>query len=209
MKEKTKIVLADDHPLVRQAVRDYLEQLHDFAVVAEVGRGAELEAVVREHRPDLLLLDLTMEEGFDPAETVIRLREIHPPLKVLVLSARDETTWVLRMLEAKADGYIIKTEPPHLLTQALRAVMAGEPWFSQRLTQSLAAGYWHSEALEPHERRLLQALADGKTLREIAPQILMVSERRAYDYLSSAMEKLDAHSRSEAVATAMRQKVIE
>ncbi|OQY20812.1 MAG: hypothetical protein B6I34_08295 [Anaerolineaceae bacterium 4572_32.1] len=209
MKEKTKIVLADDHPLIRQAVRDYLEQLPDFAVVAEVGRGAELEAVVREHRPGLLLLDLTMEEGFDPPQAVARLREIHPPLKVLVLSAHDETTWVLRMVEAKADGYVIKTEPPHLLDEAMRAVMAGERWFSRKLMQSLASGYWHSEALEPHERRLLQGLADGETLREIASETLMVSERSAYDYLSSAMEKLSAHSRAEAVAKAMRQKVIE
>lgn len=209
MKQKTKIVLADDHPLVRQGVRDYLSQSSDFSVVAEVSRGADLEAVVREHRPDLLLLDLSMEAGFDPAETVIRLREIQPSLKVLVLSAHDETTWALRMLEAKADGYIIKTESPHLLNEAVRAVMAGGPWFSQRLMQSLASGYWHSQALEPHERRLLQGLADGKTLRDIASETLMVSERSAYDYLSNAMEKLRAHSRAEAVAKAMRQKVIE
>lgn len=205
----TTIVLADDHPLIRHAVRDFLTRSPGLKVVAEVGQGKELENIVQKHRPDLLILDLVMEEGFDPVKAVHRLREILPSLKILILSAHEETTWVLRMVEARVDGYVLKTEAKHALLQAVRSVMAGEPWYSQRLMRILATGYWHSEALEPHERLLIQGLANGKTLREIAAETLIVSERTAYDYLASATEKLDARSRAEAVAKAMRQKVIE
>ena len=203
-----RLVLADDHPLVSHAIREYLQRSPDIQVVAVVERCAELDGIIREHHPDMVLLDISMESGCSPTSAIRRLRRIQPALKIVVLSAHGEVYWVLEMLEARVDGYIHKTEPLTILAQAIRKVAAGEVWFSHHLLNGLAAEYDRQQALDEHERVLLQAIADGKDLTTLSAN-LHVSKRTAERYLASAIKKLGVRSRLEAVAIALRQGVIE
>jgi DNA-binding NarL/FixJ family response regulator len=203
-----RLVLADDHPLISHAIREYLHRSPDIHVVAVVERCADLDGVIREHHPDMLLLDLSMEPGCSPTSTIRRLRRIQPALKIVVLSAHGEVYWVLEMLEARVDGYIHKTEPLPVLAEAVRRVAAGEVWFSHHLLNALAAEYDRRQVLDEHERVLLQAIADGKDLTTLSAN-LHVSRRTAERYLASVIKKLGVGSRLEAVTLALRQGVIE
>jgi len=203
-----RIVLADDHPAILDAVRRYLEPLPDLDVVAVVDQGATLETVVREHRPDLLILDLEMEQGFSPANMVPRLGEIHPALKVLVFSAHDEPETVREMFRAGAEGYAHKVESMDNLVRAIRSVAAGDFWLSDRLTQCLVEGYWLGDkALPEYEVAVLQSIADDKSLSEIAEELHVV-ERTVRRYLYEAMARLGTRTRSAAVAEALRRGLI-
>jgi two-component system response regulator DesR len=207
--KETRIVLADDHPAILEALERQLESLPDLQVVAAVSQGADLESAVREHGPDLLILDLEMEPGFNPAEVMPRLQEIHPRLKVLVFSAHDEPGTVREMLQAGADGYAHKVEPMDALVRAIQTVAGGEFWLSKRLAEALVEGYWLTDqALPAHERAVLQGVADGETMPQIATQ-LAVAERTARRYLYDAMARLNACTRTAAVAEALRKGLIE
>jgi len=203
-----RIVLADDHPAILDAIRQLLEPMPDLEVVAAVDQGATLETVVREHRPDLLVMDLEMEQGFNPADMVPRLRAIHPDLKVLVFSAHDEPETVREMLRAGADGYAHKVEAMDNLVRAIRSVATGDSWLSDRLTQSLVEGYWLRDmALPEYEVAVLQSIADDKSLSEIAEELHVV-ERTVRRYLYEAMARLNTRTRSAAVAEALRRGLI-
>ena len=203
-----RLVLADDHPVVSHAIQEYLHRSPDIHVVAVVERCADLDGVIREHHPDMLLFDLSMESGCSPTSTIRRLRAIQPTLKIVVLSAHGEVHWVRDMLEARVDGYIHKTEPLPVLAQAIRRVAAGEVWFSHHLLNALAADYDRQQVLDERERLLLQALADGKDMTTLAAS-LDISTRTAERCLTHAIKKLGVSSRLEAVTLALRQGVIE
>jgi DNA-binding NarL/FixJ family response regulator len=203
-----RLAMADDHPVVSHAIQEYLDRDPDIAVVAIANGYEALDAVVREHRPDLVLLDISMEPGWSPTATIHHLRQIHPSLKVMIYSAHDEAYWVLRMMEARVDGYVHKTEPLPVLLEAIRRAAAGEVWFSHHLLNTLAAQYDQQYVLEEQERVLLQAIADGENLNALSVS-LHISKRTAERHLSRALEKLGADSRVEAVATALRLGMIE
>ena len=207
---ETTIVLADDHPVIRQAVRQALESVPSLRVVAEADSGGKLEDIIREHRPHLLILDLEMEPAFDPVRAIELLREIHPKLKVIIFSVHNESHTVMKMMATKANGYAYKGEPLTELLAAIRAVANGATWYSPGLLQDLATEYWQDPEvmLEEHERLVLQHIADGMAVRAIAARLL-VSERSVHHYLSTAMQKLDAQTRTQAVAKALRRRLIE
>jgi DNA-binding NarL/FixJ family response regulator len=198
----------DDHPPIRHAIASYLSREPDFEVVAELDRGAEVEPAIREHEPDLLILDLSMEEGFDPEPVVRRLQGNHPDLRIVILSAHDEPRWVQVMIEAGIPGYVIKTEPPHVFLDKVRAVLNGRIGYSESLLESFAAHYGHNAALTAHEQRLLQGIANGKTTKELCAEF-SVAERTLRGYLSEAFQKLGVQSRGAAVAEALRRGLIE
>jgi DNA-binding NarL/FixJ family response regulator len=176
--------------------------------VAVVERCADLESVIRDHHPDMLLLDISMDPGWSPTSAIRRLRKIKPALKIVVLSAHGEAYWVLEMLEASVDGYIHKTESLSTVAQAIRKVAAGEVWFSHHLLNALVAEYEQRQVLDERERLLLQALANGEDISTLAAT-LDVSTRTAHRCLSSVIKKLGVSSRLEAVTLALRRGVIE
>jgi DNA-binding NarL/FixJ family response regulator len=213
MKEekRTRILLAEDHTSVRQAFIDYLERIPEFQIVAQVERGADLSKTVSQHRPDLLLLDLQMERGFNPTQAVPRLREIQPNLKVLVLTAVSHPRQVIAMMDAGADGYVHKSERLPTLVSAIRSVMAGDIWLSDSLGQLLVEGGWVRDLrgrLDQREIHILENLAAGKTINAIALD-LTINERRVYEILAEIREKLGAQSNSQAVALAVRMGLID
>jgi DNA-binding NarL/FixJ family response regulator len=206
-KDKKRVVIVDDHPYVRNGIRKCLNGTSDFQVLAELDSSVGLEDALREHRPDLLLLDLSMEEGFEPVVTVQRLQEAFPDLKIVILSAHDEPRWVRMMHDIGVSGFVHKTEPPPNLLEALRSVMGGTRWFSRDLLQVMVDHYFHRAALDPTETYILQGVADGKTTIEIAGE-MSVSDRTVREYLQHALEKLEVQSRAEAVAEAIRRGLI-
>jgi DNA-binding NarL/FixJ family response regulator len=206
--EHTRVIIVDDHPMVRQGVRDYLNRAPDIKVVADLEEAADLEAALEEHRPDLLLLDLIMDPGFDPLKTVKWLQRAYPDLKIVILSAHDEARWLKLMMDAGVPGYIHKTERPSVLLEGIRKVMDGGQWYSHRLLQAFADEYGHDSALNPHEQLILQKIADGKETKEVAGE-MSLSERTVRGYISNVIKKLGARSRAGAVAEALRRGLIE
>jgi len=204
----TRIIIVDDHPMVRRGVRDYLNHAPDIKVVADLEEATDLEVALQEHRPDLLLLDLIMDPGFDPLKTVKWLQRAYPDLKIVILSAHDEARWLKLMMDAGVPGYIHKTENPPVLLEGIRKVMDGGQWYSHRLLQAFADEYGGASALNPHEQLVLQKIADGKGTKDVAGE-MSLSERTIRGYVSSAMQKLGVHSRAGAVAEALRRGLIE
>ena len=202
----TRIVLAEDHECVRQSICAWLANFPEFEVVAQVERGADLEAAIQEHHPDLLLLDLHMERGFDPTQAVPQLRQIRPDLKVLILTAVNNPRWVIAMMDAGADGYAHKRDRLPTLTTAIRSVMAGQIWLSERLGQALVEAEWVKDVrdkLSKRELRILEKLAAGQPVKTIALSI-KVSPRKLYRELAELRGKLHVQSNSHAVALAVR-----
>jgi DNA-binding NarL/FixJ family response regulator len=206
--EKTRVLIVDDHPSVRRGIASYLDAAPYLEVVGEAAEAAQLEPAIREHRPDLLLLDLRLGPSFDPLTTVRWLQRSYPQLQVVILSAYDEARWVKLMLEAGVPGFIHKAEPPAVLLQGIRAVLAGEQWFSYRLLRAFAGEYGRDSALSPHEQLILQRIANGLLTREVASE-MRLSERTIRGYVSGAIQKLGARSRAAAVAEAFRRGLIE
>jgi DNA-binding NarL/FixJ family response regulator len=206
--EHTRAIIVDDHPVVRQGIRDYLDRELDITVVADLEKAADLEAALQEHHPDLLLLDLILEPDFDPLQTVKWLQRTYPDLKIVILSAHGEARWLKLMKDAGVPGYIHKTEDPRVVLKGIRTVMNGEQWYSQRLLQAFVEEYEDASALSPHELLILQKFADDKETKEVAAE-MSLSNRTIRGYASKAIQKLGVRSRAGAVAEALRRGLIE
>lgn len=197
-----RIVIADDHAVVREGIRSVLESDEALRVVAEAGSGEEAIAAVEEHEPDVIVLDITMPgtSGFDVAST---LRNQRPRVGVLILSMHDHPEYVLRAVRAGADGYVLKSAAPTELRRAVRAVARGEQVFGPHVTQQLGAAlreegtrrqsHERLEQLTPREAEVLAAVAAGRTSREIADD-LGISHRTVESHRESIMRKLDIRS---------------
>jgi DNA-binding NarL/FixJ family response regulator len=200
--------MVDDHPVARRGICSYLDDADDFEVVAQSGDPKDLDELIQRHRPDILILDLNMGAAFDPIATVQRLQATFADLKIVIMSAHAEPRWGRLMHEASIDGYIHKTAQPYEVLMGLRAVMNGDRWFSRVVLQAMADHYFEESALNTQQTFIIQGVADGKTVVEIAGE-LGVSERTMRDYMQQIMGKLGVQSRAEAVAEAIRRGLIE
>ncbi len=209
---KITIMLADDHPLFRKALRHELENQPDFVVVAEAANGEEAVKMAIEIVPDVVIIDISMPK-INGIEATRQIRAKCPPVAVLVLTVHDETEHILSILQAGAAGYLLKTAFGEEVVQAVRAVIAGEnvlsPEVFQRIIKSalrhltkpvlLDAG----EKITAREQEILQLLATGLNNRDIA-QRLDLSEYTVKSYLAEVFCKLKASNRTEAVIVALR-----
>jgi DNA-binding NarL/FixJ family response regulator len=207
------VVLADDHPVVRAGVKTMLERESDLHVVGEIGDGTQVESLTRYWQPDVLVLDVNMP-GLDPVATTRRLREQHPRLHILVLTAYDDDAYVTGLLSAGATGYLLKEEALDTLVAAIRAVARGESWLSQRIAGRLArkavapARAAEAEPLTPREREVLRLLALGLSNDEIAER-LFITKRTVQNHVSAIYGKLGLDSRAEAVLYAIRHGIVD
>jgi two-component system response regulator DesR len=149
-----------------------------------------------------VILDLELERGFVPEKAVSEIRSIAPDAKIVVYSGHGELPLVERMTDLKVEGYILKTEKMEIVVHAIETVLAGERWISPTIALILADKYSHA-SLTPTERSVLQMLADGQNVKQIATQ-MQRSERSVRDYVSSAVGKMRAKSREQAIADAVR-----
>jgi DNA-binding NarL/FixJ family response regulator len=193
-----RVLIADDHALVREGIRRVLDDDPGFDVVAEAADGRQAIARVDETEPDVAILDISMPE-LSGLEAARRLRDEHPALKVLILSMHDESEYVMRAVHAGAAGYLLKDDAgPALLRQAVRAVHAGDSFFSPavatRLTEALRGGSSGAgdplELLTARELEVLRLVAGGNSNKQIAAE-LGISRRTVESHRESLMRKIE------------------
>lgn len=212
-----RVLLADDHTLVRQGLRRILESQPDLAVVAEAGSGDEAIELARIHRPDLALLDVGMK-GLNGLEALSQLRRLYPSLAILMLSMHADERYVLRAVREGASGYLLKDCVEEELIEAIAAVRHGGQFFSpevQKLVQRRAATVFSGtspaddryESLTDRERHIYQLLAEGNSNKEIA-SLLNLSLHTVETHRSRIMEKLGLHSAAELVLSAVRRGLV-
>lgn len=212
-----RILIVDDHDLVREGMRALLEQDTDFEVTAEVGDGQEAVKRYRELRPDVVLMDLNLPGGLGGLEATEAILADDPGARIIILTQYENPEYIKRSLRLGAKGYLLKRSASGQLKEAIRTVHQG-----QRYLHPIAAGELvdlvsrgegldegdEFERLTPRERQVFKLLAEGKTSREIA-KYLGVSLKTAMTHRSNLMAKLNVHSRAEVIKLAIRRRVID
>ena len=203
------ILLADDHAVVRAGTRQFLETAADFHVVAEADDGAMARQMLAKYQPHIAILDIRMPHA-NGIEVTRWIRANYPDTRVLVLTAYDDTPYIKAVLEAGANGYLLKTAPPLTLIQAVRDIHAGKsfvgPAIAEKLMQAVsqrkpfAIDY---EQLTERELEVLRHAAKGETNKAIALH-LGISSRTAQGHLANIYSKLRVNSRTEAVMKAVQ-----
>ena len=209
-----RVVIADDHSLVRQGLRRYLDMAEDIEVVGEAADGAETLALVEQTKPDIALLDIRMPE-MDGLEAARRIRDKHPEIGVIMLTAYDDRQFVVEAVRSGARGYVLKARDAEHLIQTVRLVAGGNMVIDPQLVVALAEELSQAkerdrraETLTAREVEVLQLLAFGHTNRDIAEK-LYISPDTVKTHLEHIFEKLGASDRTAAVAEALRRRLIE
>lgn len=211
-----KILIADDHIVLREGLRALLESFHDWNVVGEASNGFEVLDLVEEHSPDLVILDLTMPKlsGF---ETISRLRKMPKAPAILVLSAKDDETSVGEAIKAGANGYLPKTSEQNELEFAITSLLKGQRYISPAIASAVINSQERSEEggvssplsnLSSREREVMKLLSEGTPNREVA-KILHVSPRTIDSHRANIMKKLGIKSNAELVQIALKYGMIE
>lgn len=197
---KVRVLLADDHAVVRSGIRHALQDLPDLEVVGEVGDGPSLVQSLKDLRPDLLVIDVTMPH-FEPVATIRQIRALYPEMKILVVSAYDDDAYVQGLLGAGVNGYHLKDQPLSDLRLAVQRVLAGERWISSNLIGKLLS---YSEFLAPsatltdRQREILGLLSRGYDNQNLAREIGL-SVKTVENHLTRIYRHLNVQSRLEAV----------
>ncbi|MFC9735774.1 response regulator [Streptomyces roseolus] len=203
-----RVLLVDDHQVVRRGLRTFLEVQDDIEVVGEAADGAEGVARAEELRPDVVLMDIKMP-GTDGIEALKRLRALANPAKVLIVTSFTEQRTVVPALRAGASGYVYKDIDPDALAGAIRSVHAGHVLLQPEVAGALLAqddpqgGTGRGTTLTEREREVLGLIADGRSNREIA-RALVLSEKTVKTHVSNILMKLDLADRTQAALWAVR-----
>lgn len=202
---KIRILLADDHKIVRLGLRALLSAERDLTVVGEAEDGAEAVSRALKLRPDVVVMDLMMPEMSGRAATEA-LHEKLPDTRIVILTSVASSDGIARTLEAGATGAVMKTSDDTALLSAIRAAAAGKRFISPDVKRLLASNP-PSEPLTPRQRDVLQSLTQGHTNRDISIR-LGISETRVEKLVNSLMAKIGAANRTEAVAIALREQLL-
>ena len=211
-----RVLLADDHAIVRRGLRSLLETEPQMSVVAEAADGHEAIRLAEEHHPDVAILDIGMPP-MNGIEVAARLRAIDQPPRVVVLSMHTDESYILRALAAGAQAYLLKDSTDEELLPALRAVASGKPFFSAAVSAALVEDYGrHLQSrgltdtfhlLTAREREVLQLLAEGRANKEVAA-LLEVGLSTVETHRANLMQKLNLHNTAEIVLYAVRKGII-
>ena len=211
MTQKLQVILADDHPVVRHGLRSLLER-EGFAVLGEASDGKEAITIARELRPDVAVLDLSMPlvSGLEAART---LQSEEVVRGVVLLTIHREDHYVLEALRAGIRGYVLKSQAPQDIAEAIRRVAKGGVYLSPGLSEVLIDAYVNKrepveDPLSPRERQVLQLVAEGKTTKEVAV-VLDISVKTADSHRTRLMKKLDIHETAGLVRYAIRRGIVE
>jgi DNA-binding NarL/FixJ family response regulator len=214
--KRIKVLIVDDHTLVRAGIRSLLALVEDIEVVGEASDGKEALIKVRQLRPDVVLMDLAMPV-MGGLEATRRLRKEFPGIKVLALTQYDDSEYVIPIIEAGARGFITKMSAFSELAAAIQAAYRGESYLSSTAATALVEEYQQKvpvegeqdpyQQLTDREREVLKLVAEGHASREIA-EMLIVSPKTVEWYKSSLMKKLNIHSRTDLIKFAIRKRVI-
>jgi DNA-binding NarL/FixJ family response regulator len=211
-----RLILADDHTLIRAGIRALLDRIDDVTTVAETGDGREALELIEKHRPDLALLDITMP-GLNGLEIASRLGSVSPSTKVIVLSVHATEQFVAKALRSGVSGYLLKDSAATELEVAIQAVAGGKTYLSPAISMRVVEGYLqHLDAGKPtdalgalsvRQREILQLIAEGKTTREIAG-LLDISVKTVEGHRAQLMDKLDIRDVPGLVRLAIREGLV-
>ena len=211
-----RVLLADDHGIVRRGLHYLLERSPGFEVIGEAGDGREAVRLAEELNPDVIVMDIAMPNlnGIDATAQIVRRR---PETGVIILSMHSDETYLVRALSAGAKGYLLKDSAEADLIRAVQAVSQGRPFFSPVIAQTLLEDYMRRlqqqnlkdsyDLLTDREKEVLQLLAEGKSNKEVA-SLLSLSLYTVETHRSNLMQKLNLHSTAEIVLYAVRKKII-
>ena len=213
---KIRVILAEDHAVVRQGTKHLLDRYPDIEVIGEAGDGEEAVTLVKELKPDVAIMDVRMPR-MSGIEATRRVKADFPEVAVLALTAHDDDEYVFALLESGANGYLLKTAEIEELVKAIRAVHAGQPALDPLITQKVVSQFMNGKSLPDvmaqvgdemdgltsRELEVLRMVAQGLTNKEVAQQ-LFISDRTVQAHLSSIFSKLQVSSRTEAVMHAIR-----
>jgi len=214
--KKIRILLADNHTILRNGIRALLEQEPDLEVVAEAEDGRAAVSLACQFKPDVAIIDIAMPL-LNGLEATRQIKKILPGVRVLVLSMHDNEEYIRQVLEAGAMGYILKDAAARELISAIRSVYQGEAVLSPAITRLVIEDYlrWggirpaeKDEILSPREREVLQLIAEGYTNKQIAG-ILTLSIKTVQAHRLNLMGKLNLHDRGELIKYAIQKKIIE
>jgi DNA-binding NarL/FixJ family response regulator len=209
------VILADDHPIVRQGLRHLLEMQPNYTVVGEASDGLEASQMTERLRPDVLVVDMMMP-GLNGLEVTRQVRQRSPGTRIIVLSMHNNEAYVLQALKRGASGYILKDSGPAEVVQAMDHVMLGKRYLSESISQNLIemllkqTGHLPSDPYEDltnREREVFQLTAEGGSNSEIAER-LCISPRTVEAHRANLMEKLGLHSQMDLLRYAVRRGVI-
>lgn len=209
---RLRILLADDHEMVRKGLRATIEGHRGWEVCGEARTGREAVAKAGELHPDIVVMDFGMPE-LNGMEATRQIRAAIPHAEVLILSMHDSEKLVHEMLAAGARGYILKTDAGDYLIAALQALSEHKPYFTPKVSAVVLQGYLNpltqeSPELTPREREIIQLIAEGKATKEIA-DALGISVKTAETHRTNLMRKLDLHSTAEVVRYAIRNQIVQ
>jgi two-component system response regulator NreC len=212
MKRKIRILLADDHKMVRQGFRLILSSQDDMEIVGETGNGREAVELAKALKPDVVVMDVTMPE-LNGIEATRRIQGISPHIRVLALSVHRDSVYVREIVRAGAEGYLLKESADTDLLAAVRVVAEGNSYLSPEVASAVLKDYRkHAtnplDLLSAREREILQSIAEGRTNKEIATR-LNLSVYTVDGHRTRIMEKLDLHSVSELVRFAVRNGLVD
>ena len=211
-----RLLLGDDHTLVRQGLRKILEERPDWHVVAEVGDGREAIRAALEHKPDVAILDVGMPllNGIDAAQQIVKRV---PEVRVLMLSMHSDEGYVTRAMEAGASGYMLKDSLGKDLIRGVESVAAGHAFFSPSIARLMVDDYTRRvtgkvvkdryESLSPREREIFQLIAEARTSKEVA-ELLEISPATVETHRARILQMLDIHNTAELVLYAVRRGII-
>jgi DNA-binding NarL/FixJ family response regulator len=212
-----RILIADDHEVVRAGVRSLLESQPDCEICGEAVTGRQVVALAQQLKPDVAILDITMPE-LNGLEATRQIRKVAPTVQILILSVHESEELVREILNAGAHGYVLKSDAGRELISAIQALRNHEPFFTSRVAQIALRAYRNKKptsdappspggVLTSREREVLQLLAEGKSNKETA-SALGISVMTVETHRSNIMHKLGAHSVAELVHYAVRHKII-
>ena len=209
-----QILIADDHPVVRQGIMRIIEDTRDMKVTAEAENGIEVLKKVRENNIDVVLLDISMPDR-DGLDTVRDLKKLKPELPILVLTMHPEKYYGLRMIQAGASGYVTKQNAPFQLVEAIRKVTSGGMYISDSLAELLAASKKSKTnkkeeygALSDREYQVMGMIAQGKKVKAIAEE-LCISVKTVHVHRRHILEKLNMSSNAEIIHYAIQNGLVE
>ncbi len=207
-----RILLADDHAIMRDGIRALVDLHDDIEIVGEASEGREAIDKVQELEPDIVVMDIAMP-GMDGLEATRRIKNKHPKVKVLILTQYNNREYILSAIKAGAAGYVPKRALGSDLIAALYAVHTGESFLYPSAAAALIEDYRQQAKVEPYdrltarEREILKLIAEGHTSREIAG-MLFISLKTVQGHRAKIMEKLDIHNRTELIKYAMRKGLV-
>ena len=211
-----RVILAEDHTIVRKGLRALLESAVDIEVIAEAANGRMVLDLVTDLRPDVVVMDITMPL-LNGLEATRQLKQQYPDLKIVILTMHSDEEYVFQSLRAGVDGYLIKQTAPNELVKAIQAAHQGDSYMSPTISKKVIAEYIRQaeKGLEPsslerltrREREVLQLVAEGHSMGQIAG-LLSISDKTARVHRSHLMSKLDLHNTAELTLYAVRHGVI-